>query len=68
MHRKCISLSIPHQIIDFGRGIPRLSLNEDSPAERWVRLIRPGDSPRNNPFSALLASWLKDFLKAQKKI
>ena len=26
MHLKCISLSIPHQIIDFGRGIPRLSL------------------------------------------
>ncbi|TXH18351.1 MAG: pentapeptide repeat-containing protein, partial [Hyphomicrobiaceae bacterium] len=40
-----------------------LTPDASRPAEKWFLAIKQGDTPENNPISALTAQWLEAFMK-----
>jgi Pentapeptide repeats (8 copies) len=45
--------------------VDTLDQNSTRPAERFFMAIRKGDTPENNPASALAAEWTREFAKAK---
>ena len=48
--------------------MPDIVTDTERPAERWFLAIRNGDTPENNPVSAISAQWIEEWLSTQEEI